>query len=195
MPWKRLGIAPPFFTSVLDGCEGSASRPGRFTPGERAPGIHRIGGSPDPRAGLVIVGKRKSIAPARNRIPALQPVARRCTDWATRLVLTRSVQSLIVLCQPRACKACIQILFRNPKGKMPLVRPRRREGRIIRMWISHTWENVWVRFIQLGIRASGWLLCSRKWTFRLQGGNLLSSWVPFSFSRRILNMEFIVSTK
>jgi hypothetical protein len=41
-----------FLTSAPVGGEWSASRPGRFTPGERAPGIHWIGGSVDPRAGL-----------------------------------------------------------------------------------------------------------------------------------------------
>jgi hypothetical protein len=31
---------PPFFTAALDGGEWSASRPGRFTHGERAPDTH-----------------------------------------------------------------------------------------------------------------------------------------------------------
>jgi hypothetical protein len=33
-----------FLTSVFAGGEWSASRPGRFTPGVRAPGTHWIGG-------------------------------------------------------------------------------------------------------------------------------------------------------
>jgi hypothetical protein len=33
-----------FLTSALAGCELSASLPGRFTPGERAPGARWIGG-------------------------------------------------------------------------------------------------------------------------------------------------------
>jgi hypothetical protein len=37
-------------TSALDGCEWSASRPGRFTPRERDPGTHWIGGWVGPRA-------------------------------------------------------------------------------------------------------------------------------------------------
>jgi hypothetical protein len=41
-----------FLTSALDGGECSASRPGRFTPGEKAPGTHWIGGLVHPRAGL-----------------------------------------------------------------------------------------------------------------------------------------------
>jgi len=39
-------------TSALDGGEWSASRPGRFTLKERAPGIHWIGGWVGPRAVL-----------------------------------------------------------------------------------------------------------------------------------------------
>jgi hypothetical protein len=39
-------------TSALAGGEWPASRPCRFTPGERAPGTHWIGGRVDPRAGL-----------------------------------------------------------------------------------------------------------------------------------------------
>jgi hypothetical protein len=49
-----------FFTSVLVG-EWSASRPDRFTPGERAPDTHWIGGWVDPRAGLDDVEKGKFI--------------------------------------------------------------------------------------------------------------------------------------
>jgi hypothetical protein len=45
---------------------------GAFTPGERASGIHWIGGWVGPRAGLDDVEKRKS----------LQAVARRYADWA-----------------------------------------------------------------------------------------------------------------
>jgi hypothetical protein len=39
-------------TSTLDGGEWSVSRPGRFTPRERGPGTHWIGGWVGPRAGL-----------------------------------------------------------------------------------------------------------------------------------------------
>jgi len=39
-------------TSELDESEWSASRPGRFTPRERAPGTRWIGGWVGPRAGL-----------------------------------------------------------------------------------------------------------------------------------------------
>jgi hypothetical protein len=48
-----------FLTSALDGSEWSASRPDRFTPGERDPGTNRIGCWVGPRAGLFTVVKRQ----------------------------------------------------------------------------------------------------------------------------------------
>jgi hypothetical protein len=48
-----------FLTTALVGGEWSASRSGRFTPGERTPGTHWIGGWVGPRAGLDTVEKRK----------------------------------------------------------------------------------------------------------------------------------------
>jgi hypothetical protein len=46
-----------FLTTALVGGEWSTSRPGRFTPRERALGTHCIGGWVDPRAGLDDVEK------------------------------------------------------------------------------------------------------------------------------------------
>jgi hypothetical protein len=54
-------------TSALAGGEWSASRPSRFTPRERVPGTHWIGGGVDPRAGLDNVEKRKFLT-----IPGLE---------------------------------------------------------------------------------------------------------------------------
>jgi hypothetical protein len=48
-----------FLTSTLVGDEWPASCTGRFTPGERDPDIHWIGGWVDPRAGLDDMVKRK----------------------------------------------------------------------------------------------------------------------------------------
>jgi hypothetical protein len=53
------GVAPHSVTSALDGGEWSASRPARFTPKERAPGTHWIGGWVGRRAVLDAVVKRK----------------------------------------------------------------------------------------------------------------------------------------
>jgi hypothetical protein len=52
-----------FLTSALVGGEWSASRPGRFTPGERVPGTHWIGGWVDPITGLDDLKKRKFLTP------------------------------------------------------------------------------------------------------------------------------------
>jgi hypothetical protein len=46
-----------FLTSALVRGEWAASRPGRFTPGERAPGTHWIGGWVGSRAGMDDVKK------------------------------------------------------------------------------------------------------------------------------------------
>jgi hypothetical protein len=52
-------MVPLFFTSPLDVGEWSASRLGRFTPGERAPGTLWIGGRVGFRAGLDVVEKKR----------------------------------------------------------------------------------------------------------------------------------------
>jgi hypothetical protein len=70
-------------TSALGGGEWSASRPGRFTSRERAPGTHWIGGWVGPRAVLDAVVKRIIPSPRREsnpRTPIVQPVAQRYTD-------------------------------------------------------------------------------------------------------------------
>jgi hypothetical protein len=52
-------MAPPFLTSALAGGEWSDSHPCRFTPEERAPSTHWLGGCVGSRAGLDDVDKRK----------------------------------------------------------------------------------------------------------------------------------------
>jgi hypothetical protein len=61
-----------FLTSALVGGEWLASRPGRFTPGERDPGTHWAGGWVGPRAGLDDVEKRK-ISPPTGTWSAIPP--------------------------------------------------------------------------------------------------------------------------
>jgi hypothetical protein len=75
--WGRGGIAPPFLTLTLDEGKWSASRPGLFTPGERAPGTHWTGGWVGLRARLDAVEKRK-IFLCRKSNPG-RPT-RSCTD-------------------------------------------------------------------------------------------------------------------
>jgi hypothetical protein len=54
-----------FLNLALDGSEWSASRPGRFIPGERVHDTHWIGGWVGPSAGLDTVVKRKITIPCR----------------------------------------------------------------------------------------------------------------------------------
>jgi hypothetical protein len=66
--------------SALDGGDWSASRPGRFTPRETAPGTHRVGGLVGSRGILDAVVKRKIPSPRRElnpRTPIVQSVAQR----------------------------------------------------------------------------------------------------------------------
>jgi hypothetical protein len=68
--------------------EWSASRPGRFNPGERVPGTDWIGGWVDPRVGLDDVEKRKFLTlPHSNSNPSVvQPIASRYTDYAIAVI-------------------------------------------------------------------------------------------------------------
>jgi hypothetical protein len=62
-------MASSFLASELDGGEWSASRPGRFTARERAPGIHWLGGWVGLGAGLDAVEKRNISCPYRESDP------------------------------------------------------------------------------------------------------------------------------
>jgi hypothetical protein len=86
-PWTRFGewkySSTHSLTSLLDGGKWSASRPGHFTPRERAPGTHWIGGWVSPRAAVDRVSI-KVPSPRRESNPdhpIVQPVASRCTRW------------------------------------------------------------------------------------------------------------------
>jgi hypothetical protein len=64
-----------FLTSALDGGEWSASRPGRFTLRERAPGTHWTRGWMCPRTSLYTMAKRKIPTPCRESNPIVYPAA------------------------------------------------------------------------------------------------------------------------
>jgi hypothetical protein len=72
-PIKMFGEVEIYITSAVAGGEWSASRPGRFTPGEKARDTLWIGGWVDPRAGMDDLEKRKFLA-----LPGLelQPLSR-----------------------------------------------------------------------------------------------------------------------
>jgi hypothetical protein len=86
-----------YLTSALVGCEWSASRIGRFIPGEKAPGTHWIGGSVGPRTGLNNVEKRKFLTPLGLELRPLGRPARR--------------QSLYRLRYPGSGYICRQVFF------------------------------------------------------------------------------------
>jgi hypothetical protein len=67
-------------TATLAGGEWSASRPGRFTPGERVLCTNWIGGCVNPSVGLDDVEKRKFLTLLGLELQP--PVARRYTDYA-----------------------------------------------------------------------------------------------------------------
>jgi len=64
-----VGIAPRILKLGTRWGEWSSSRPGRFTPRERAPVIYWIGESVRPRAGLDAEVKRKISSPCRDSKP------------------------------------------------------------------------------------------------------------------------------
>jgi hypothetical protein len=73
-----------FLTLALAGCECSASRPGRFPPGERAPVPiwKKVEYTPEP---VCTTWKRENFCPYRDSNSdrsVVQPVASRYTDWA-----------------------------------------------------------------------------------------------------------------
>jgi hypothetical protein len=81
--WEWRYSSTHSLTSALHGGEWSASRPGRFTPTEIAPGTHWIGGWVGPRAVLDAVVKRNIPSPRREskpRTPIVKPVAQCYTD-------------------------------------------------------------------------------------------------------------------
>jgi hypothetical protein len=64
--WGNGGIAPPFLTSALYGCEWSSSHTCPFTSRKEVPGTHWIGSWMGPRTGVDAMEKRKSPASAGN---------------------------------------------------------------------------------------------------------------------------------
>jgi hypothetical protein len=81
-----------FWTSALIGGEWSASRLGHFTPGERAPDTHWIGGWVDPRAGLDDMEKRKFLT-----LPGLELRPHRRPARSQSIYRLRYPSSLIII--------------------------------------------------------------------------------------------------
>jgi hypothetical protein len=84
-PWRRMEewcIDPRFLDSAIVGDEWSASRPGHFTPGERANDTHCIGGLVGPRAGLNDIEERKFLTlPGLELRPLGRPARSQLLYW------------------------------------------------------------------------------------------------------------------
>jgi hypothetical protein len=106
-----------FLTTSLVGSKWSASRPGRFTPGERTPGSHWIGGWVDPRAGLDDVEKRKFLTLPRLELRPLGRPTRSLSLY--RLLELLSIQNIYFFRQHknslRGIQMNIYIKFLNLK--------------------------------------------------------------------------------
>jgi hypothetical protein len=92
-----------FLTSALDGGEWSASRPGRFTCRERAPGTHWIGGWMGLRAVLDAVLKRKIPSPRRESnptTPIVQSVPSAIPTELSRLLYITTTTIIIIIIIP-----------------------------------------------------------------------------------------------
>jgi hypothetical protein len=90
-----------FLTSVLVGGEWSASHPGRFTPGERAPDAHWTGCWVGPRAGLDDV-ERENFLPWRDlnaEPPVVHSVASRYTNCAIPASIMQYICDNSVVCR------------------------------------------------------------------------------------------------
>jgi hypothetical protein len=106
----KLFIHPSFPRYVLCALLISHSRPGRFTPGEGAPGTHWIGGWVGPRAGLDDMEKWKFLT-----LPGLElrPLSRRARSqslYGLRYPGSHVQGQLYILIYPllRNCKSSIQ---------------------------------------------------------------------------------------
>jgi hypothetical protein len=108
-PWKRMGewMYRPTFSWLRHylGGKWSSSRPGRFTPAEKAPGTHWIGGWVDPRAGLDYMEKWKFLTPP---VLELRPLGRPArSQWLSRLlhfivcsdIFRRNLCEILLACQ------------------------------------------------------------------------------------------------
>jgi hypothetical protein len=87
-PWRRIGgTEVKLQTSASDGDEWSASRPGRFTPRERAPGTDWIGGWVDPEPVWTRWWRENSQPLPGLEPPIIQPIAQSYTTELSRLLV------------------------------------------------------------------------------------------------------------
>jgi hypothetical protein len=118
--WGSGDLAPPFLACALDWGEWSAWRTGRFTPGERAPGTHWIGGWVGSRAVLDAVEKRKISFLYQEQNPG-HPTRSPSLCWLTILpyaaqpLLTVLLARVVSLQAPLLATTCLHVLLFDPE--------------------------------------------------------------------------------
>jgi hypothetical protein len=81
LPLDHLGRLHAFLTSVSDGVAWlNSPPPGRFTSGERIPGIHCVRGWMDPRRGLDVMRRHRNSIAARKLTLVAQSVTSHNTE-------------------------------------------------------------------------------------------------------------------
>jgi hypothetical protein len=98
-------------TLALDGREWSASLPSRFTPRERAPGTHWIGGWVGPRAVLDAVVKRTIPSLRRESNPRTPIVQRIVRNRKSRQKITEQIFSVQFLSFVSVLKCFCSLIF------------------------------------------------------------------------------------
>jgi len=96
-----------FVTSALDGGEWWGSGSGQFTPGEKAPGTHFIGGWVSLRVALDAVAKRKSPCLFWESNPG-----RPSRNWLSYPVLHEELRILMALCTLQGHVTSISLLVK-----------------------------------------------------------------------------------
>jgi hypothetical protein len=115
---------------ALDGCEWSASHPGRFIPGEIARSTHCIGRCLGQESVWTLWNREKSVASARNRTPIVQtrsPLPYRLSytgsqPWSEEVIITSSCNSQSIVSRT-ALGQVFSEYFGFPCQIIPLISP------------------------------------------------------------------------
>lgn len=114
--WRSGGISPPFLTCVLDGCELSASRPGRVVPREIAPGTNCMGGGCAPESVSALWSRETFLTTGRNRTRAVHLIVCCYTDWA---IPTPRLYCTVLFCRFLLCSYPISSALLSPHFLFP----------------------------------------------------------------------------
>jgi len=139
-----------FLTSALDGSECWRSRPGSFNAGEESQYPLWVG----PKAGVGVLKKIKSLAPAGNRIIITRRPARSLVTVSTKLVLCRGLTGCL---QKSALSDDFTGLMQSPRTLLIIL------GSIVSSSLSCIFQ-LWMFPLRLGSsgrwRYAIWCMCS-----------------------------------